>query len=117
MKVRFLDLAIHVEKERTVILNIIDSILKHGQVILGPEVQKFEDDIKDFFKIGNAVGVSSGTDALVLGLKALNIGTGDEVITSSISFVASANAISLTGATPIFADVHDDFNINSSNCL
>jgi len=87
-------------------------MLTHGRIVLGPEVQELEQRIAEYCGRRYAVGVGSGTDALFLGLKSLNIGLGDEVITTALSWIATANAIALTGATPVFADIGDDLNIN-----
>ena len=111
-KVPFLDLSIPNAAERTEYLNSIDRVMQHGRFILGPEVAEFETVIAQYCKRTFAVGVGSGTDAIFLALKVLGIGAGDHVITSSISWLASATTIAQTGAIPVFADVNEDLNIN-----
>ncbi len=103
------------ENGRRDLLSVIDTVLAHGRIVLGPEVQELEQRIAEYCGRKYAVGVGSGTDALFLGLKSLNIGPGDEVITTSLSWIATANAIALTGATPVFADICDDLNIDPSS--
>ena len=114
-KIPFLDLSIHDNSLRQKYLNAIDIVFKHGQLILGPEVENFETEIAKFCGVRYCVGVSSGTNALFLALKCLGIGSGDEVITTSLSWIATANAIALTGALPVFADINDDLNINANS--
>jgi perosamine synthetase len=89
------------ERER----ELVDEVLRSGQLSLGPMVPRFEQAWCDRIGVEHAVAVSSGTAGLHLCLHALGLGPGDEVITSSFSFVASANAILFTGATPVFAEV------------
>ncbi len=79
-----------------------------GQFILGPQVEAFEREFAQFTGTRHAIAVANGTDALVLALKGFGIGNGDEVITSPFSFFASAEAIDLAGATPVFADILPD---------
>ena len=79
MKIRFLDLSVKGDEIKTIIKKI-NNVLQHGQVILGPEVQEFERKIEKFYKVKKAIGISSGTDALYIALRALDIGLGDEVI-------------------------------------
>jgi dTDP-4-amino-4,6-dideoxygalactose transaminase len=81
------------------------AVLRSGRYVLGPEVERFEADFARLCGVAHGVGVSSGTEALVLGLKALRVGPGDEVLTSPFSFFASASTIAWVGATPRFADV------------
>jgi len=111
-KIPFLDLSVVDKEERENILNSINVILKHGRFILGPEVSIFEKRIAKYCNRKFAVGVNSGTDAIYLSLKSLGVGKGDEVITTSLSWIATANAIQLTGAKPVFADIGDDLNID-----
>lgn len=111
IKVPYLDLRIPPE-EREILLRAIDRVFQHGRFILGPEIAEFEAAIATYCNRKYAVGVGSGTMALFLGLKAMQIGPGDEVITTSLSWIATANAIALTGATPVFADIGDDLNID-----
>jgi dTDP-4-amino-4,6-dideoxygalactose transaminase len=111
-KVPFLDLRITDDRERQDLLAAIDRMFRHGRIVLGPEVQELESQIAARCGRKYAVGVNSGTDALYLGLKSLGIGPGDEVITTVLSWIATANAIALTGATPVFADINDDLNID-----
>ncbi len=87
------------------ILDAVSAIAHTGQFTLGEEVERFEHEFADYCDARHAVGVGSGTDALWLALRALDIGPGDEVIVPANSFIASAEAVSLAGATPRFADV------------
>jgi dTDP-4-amino-4,6-dideoxygalactose transaminase len=114
-KVPFLDLRIIDDKVREDLLAAIDTIFQHGRLIMGPEVEELESRVATLCNRKYAVGMNSGTDALFLGLKSLGIGYGDEVITTSLSWIATANAIALTGATPVFADVRDDLNIDPAS--
>jgi dTDP-4-amino-4,6-dideoxygalactose transaminase len=83
----------------------LHDVLRSGRFILGPNVEAFEREAAAFLGTRFAVGVGSGTDALVLGLRALGIGPGDEVIVPSFTFFASAEAVSLIGAKPVFVDI------------
>lgn len=114
-KVCFLDLSIGSRIQRKELLGAIDKVFRHGRIVLGPEVQEFENLVANFCERKYAVGVSSGSDAIFLGLKSLGIGLGDEVITTSLSWIATANAIARTGAQPIFADIGDDLNIDPNS--
>ena len=88
-------------------------ILHSGQYIGGLEIKTFEDSFAEFVGVANVVGCNSGTDALILALRALDIGVGDEVITPSFSFFATAEAISNVGAKPVFVDIgNNDYLID-----
>jgi len=89
---------------------LIDA-LSATQFILGPNVQAFEQEAAEYLGVEHAVGVASGTDALHLGLAAAGIGEGDEVITTAFTFIATAEAISYVGATPVFVDI-DPYTFN-----
>jgi dTDP-4-amino-4,6-dideoxygalactose transaminase len=110
--IRFLDLRINSEEEKKLLLKRIENVFDHGQFVLGPEVNEFERTIAGSVGKKYGIGVGSGTDALYLALRCLDIGPGDEVITTSLSWIATANAIKITGATPVFADIQDDLNID-----
>jgi dTDP-4-amino-4,6-dideoxygalactose transaminase len=79
-------------------------VMRRGDFILGKDVESFEAEFAAYCRVGQAVGVDSGLSALELGLRALGVGPGDEVITPANSFIASSSAISFTGATPIWVD-------------
>jgi len=110
-KVPFYDLSVSDAADRDGIFAAISNVSEHGQFILGPEVAELENVLAERCGRGYAVGVNSGTTALMLSLRALSIGTGDEVITTALSWIATPNAILLAEATPVFADVGDDVNI------
>ena len=105
MKVPLLDLKRQYQTIKPELDSAIMNVLAHAQFILGPEVKQFEEQAAVFCQSKHAVGVASGTDALLLALRACGVGPGDEVITSTFSFFASAGVISRLGATPVFADI------------
>jgi len=94
------------------ILDAIRDHLKTCQFTLGPEVERFERSFASLLGAQCAVGVASGTDAVMLSLRALGIGAGDEVITAANTFIATVGAIHATGARPVLVDVQPDFTIN-----
>ncbi|NNM95673.1 MAG: DegT/DnrJ/EryC1/StrS family aminotransferase [Bacteroidia bacterium] len=112
MKVPYINLGLQHANLMNELLAATGKILGSGQFILGDEVSKFENRFSQLCQTRYALGVANGTDALILSLKALGISIGDEVITAPNSFLASASAIALTGATPVFADVRSDFNLD-----
>lgn len=112
MRVRFLNLSIEDEHERKNLLAVINKVFQHGQIVLGPEVKEFEEKAAAYCGVKYAAAVNSGTDALYLALRSLDVGAGDEVITTCLSWIATANAIALTGAKPVFADIKENFNID-----
>lgn len=113
LKVPFIQLCTE-EKRKTLpdVLSGIERIFEGSRFILGEEVEKFESAFAAIAGCEYGVGVNSGLDALLLALRALEIGSGDEVITVPNSFVATAAAISLVGAKPVFVDVGRDYNLD-----
>jgi dTDP-4-amino-4,6-dideoxygalactose transaminase len=93
---------------RASVLRAAAAVLESGRFILGPEVAAFESELGAYLGGVHAVGCASGTDALVLALRALEIGAGDEVVVPAFTFAATAEAVVLVGATPVFADVEPD---------
>ena len=95
------------------VIQVITEILQSSQYVLGKNVRAFEKRTADYHKVKEAVGVASGTDALHLAIDALDIGQGDEVITTPFTFFATVEAILYTGAVPVFVDIEPDtFNID-----
>ena len=108
-----LDLKAQYETIREEIQTAINEVLQRQHFILGPEVEKLEQEIAKYCGCRFGIGVASGTDALILGLRACGIGPGDEVIVPSFTFIATADTVSLVGATPVFADIDPaTFNID-----
>ncbi len=89
---------------KTEIDQAIHEVLESGSYVLGPQLAKFEEELARYMNAKEAVGLNSGTDALLLAFLGLGIGPGDEVITTSNTFFATAEAIWLAGATPVFVD-------------
>jgi dTDP-4-amino-4,6-dideoxygalactose transaminase len=112
-KIPVLDLSPQIDALWSELNAAIQNVLQSGQFILGPEVKAFENEAAAYLGIKHAVGVASGTDALVIGLRALGIGADDEVVTTPFSFFATAEAISNVGAKPVFVDIDAaSFNID-----
>src|SRR3989339_729450 len=115
--IQFTDLA---EQQKRILPNLekrISKVLAHGKYIMGPEVFELEGKLSDFLGIRHSISCSSGTDALLMVLMAMDIGPGDAVFTTPFSFMATAEVISLLGATPVFVDIDPDtYNMNP-DCL
>ncbi|MHC1753279.1 DegT/DnrJ/EryC1/StrS family aminotransferase [Humidesulfovibrio sp.] len=115
MNIPFRDLRVTDPAEKAALLKAVEGVLDHGRMINGPELDQLEAAMAEYSGRRFAVGVASGTMALLLGLKGLGIGPGDEVITTSLSWIATANAVALTGATAVFADIKDDLTIDPAS--
>ena len=103
---QFIDL----KRQQTLIRDDLDRrlarLMDHGQYILGPEIGEMESLLADYVGVRHCISVASGTDALLVALMALEIGPGDEVITTPFSFISTAEVIALLGATPVFVDIN-----------
>ena len=108
MTIPFVDLKAQYRALRPSILERIERVLEHGRFIMGPEVEELEERLADLAGARHCVTVASGTEALLIALMALGIRPGDEVITTSFSFIATAEAIVLLCARPVFVDVEPD---------
>ncbi len=114
MNIPMTDLKIQYKSIKNEIDPVISNVLESGRFILGQEVEAFEQEMAAYFGIKNAVGVASGTDALLLALLACGVGSGDEVITTPFTFIATVESIVKSGAKPVFVDIDPiTFNINT----
>ena len=105
---QFIDLKTQYQRLRDTINLRIQAVLDHGQFIMGPEVKELEAALCAYTGAKHCITVASGTEALLISLMALGVKAGDEVITTSFTFVATAEVIALLGAKPVFVDVEPD---------
>ncbi len=111
---QFIDLKTQSQRIEDRLFARFKAVLDHGAYIMGPEVVELETALANFVGVNHALAVASGTDALLIALMALDIGAGDEVITTPFSFFATAEVIALLGAIPVFVDIEPDtYNINA----
>jgi len=102
---QFIDLAAQQKRIRAKIESNIATVLNHGKYIMGPEVKLLEESLAAYVDVKHAIGCASGTDALLMALMAYQVGPGDAIFTSPFTFIATAEVISLLGATPVFVDI------------
>ncbi|MER5555917.1 DegT/DnrJ/EryC1/StrS family aminotransferase [Streptomyces sp. NPDC002793] len=107
MTTRVWDYLAEYEAEREDILDAVDQVFRSGQLIFGPSVSGFEEEFAAYHSLAHGVGVDNGTNALVLALRSLGVGPGDEVITVSNTAAPTVIAIDQVGATPVFVDVRE----------
>lgn len=101
----FIDLAAQQKRIRDQIVQGIEAVLNHGQYIMGPEIAALERELARYVGARHAISCASGTDALLMALMARGIGPGDAVLTTPFTFIATAEVISLLGATPVYVDI------------
>ena len=111
-RVKFVNLPLRFEDYEDELVDAFRRVVRSGAYVLGPEVSAFEKELSAYCGSKFALGVGNGTDGLIIALRALDIGPGDEVITAPNSFIASAGAIAMVGADIRFADVGPDYNID-----
>ncbi len=114
--IAFIDLAAQHARIADRVRAAIGRVLDHGGYIMGPEVRKFEDQLAAFVGVKHAISCANGTDALLLGLMAKGVGPGDALLVPSFTFAATAEAVALLGATPVFVDVAEStFNLDPAS--
>ena len=110
---QFIDLKAQQKRIHAQLIENISTVLAHGQYILGPETGELERRLGEYVGVKHAVSCASGTDALLMALMAYGVGPGDAVFTTPFTFVATAEVVSLLGATPVFVDIEPDtFNMD-----
>ena len=118
MNIDFANLKLAYQKRQSDFDEAMQKVLTNAAYIMGPEIEELENGLSAFTGANHAVSCSSGTDALLLAMMALNIGPGDEVITTPFTFIASAETIALLGAKPVFVDINKvTYNIDPSQIV
>ena len=113
-----LDLKRHYAQIKEEIDEAIRGVVESQYFVLGPEVKSFETEAANYLEVKHAVGCASGSDALLLDLMALDVGPGDEVITTPFTFFATVSAITRLGTTPVFADIDPkSYNLDPAKVL
>ena len=114
MKIPVLDLKPQIQAHKSAIMEAIESVIDSARFVLGPDVEELEKAVASYVGAGHAIGVASGSDALLIALMALDIGPENAVITTPYTFFATAGAIHRVGATPVFVDIRpDSFNLDA----
>src|SRR2546421_10780899 len=108
MYIPLVDLKAQYQTIKHEVLTAFEDVLENMQLFLGPQAQAFEQEFAAYCGCEYGVGLSSGTDALALALRACGIGPGDEVMTVANTFLATVEVIALVGATPVFVDIDPD---------
>src|SRR5207253_7299098 len=108
MQIPLVDLRAQYQTIKREVMASFEDVLEQMQLFLGPQCEAFEQEFATYCGCQYGVGLSNGTDALALALRACEIGPGDEVITVANTFIATVEAIALVGATPVFVDVEPD---------
>lgn len=115
-KIKFNDISLQHKLIEQEIESAIKSVLQNGNFIKGPEVYAFENDVKKYLSVQHVISCASGTDALIIAIRSLNLAPGDEIIIPSFSFAAAAEAAALAGLIPRFADVEPEtFTLSPSS--
>jgi dTDP-4-amino-4,6-dideoxygalactose transaminase len=114
MRVPYVNFPQQFRESKAETMAAIEAVMERGDFINGREVGEFETQFAKLCGVKHAIGCANGTDSLIMCMKALGIGPGDEVITCSNSWISSASSIALIGATPVFVDVLDDQNMDPS---
>lgn len=110
--VPYVDFPSQFRHERDELMPVVEGVLASGDYVGGKVIDQLEEEVAAYVGVKHCVAVNSGTDALVIGLRCLGVGPGDEVITPPNSFLASTGCVANVGATPVFVDVKDDQNLN-----
>ncbi|MGY9016492.1 MAG: aminotransferase class I/II-fold pyridoxal phosphate-dependent enzyme, partial [Rhodospirillales bacterium] len=114
-KIPVLDLRPQLDSIKAEVMAAIEGVIDSTAFINGPATRAFEEQAAAYLGVKHAIGVNSGTDALVIGMRAAGIGPGDEVITTPFSFFATAESISNLGAVPVFVDIEEEsMNMDAS---
>ena len=111
-EVRYVDFEAQYDDEKDDVRVIVDEVFRSGRFVNGPRIRDLEEALEKYLGVEHVVAVSNGTDALILAMKLLGIGPGDEVITVANSFVATVATVIQVGATPVLVDVREDLNIS-----
>ncbi len=115
---QFIDLAVQQKRIRSKIEANIAKVLDHGKYIMGPEIRELEERLGEYTGVRHVITCSSGTDALLMALMAYNVGPGDAIFTTPFTFIATAEVISILGATPVFIDIDPvTFNLDPAKLL